>query len=136
MTGGVDLSRYETPAAPEDTADAGAWESVLGAAYAASAHLGNRLTNLSLLSEFGKNAWLIHNAQLEDLLKGMEEELMAYKTQCEVVNKERKAAQRNVEDEMRKTEDRWKRGVGRVLEVELASEGLRRQILEKQREGK
>ena len=98
MAGGVDLSRYETPSAPEDTTDLGAWENVLLTAYAASAHLGNRLTNLSLLSEFGKNAWLVHNSQLEDILKGLEEELMRLKTECEVVNKERKMAQKDIED--------------------------------------
>jgi pre-mRNA-splicing factor SPF27 len=32
-------------------------------------------------------------------------------------------------------EEGWKRGVGRVLEVEVAAEGVRRQILERRREG-
>lgn len=133
MVGGVDLSRYETPSAPGDTTDVGAWENVLSTAYAASAHLGNRLTNLSLLSEFGKNAWLVHNSQLEEILKVLEEELMWLKTECEVVNKERKMAQKDIEVDLRRTEERWKRGVGRILEVELASESLRRQIVEKQK---
>jgi len=58
---------------------------------------------------------------------------MNLKTDCEVTNKERKGAQKDVEAELKRLEDRWKKAVGRVLEVELASEGLRREILEKQR---
>ncbi|KAF8252814.1 hypothetical protein K440DRAFT_657980 [Wilcoxina mikolae CBS 423.85] len=133
FSGGVDLSRYEPPTAPEDASSPSAWEPVLQSAYVSSSHLSTRLTNLSLLSEFGKNAWLIHNSQLEEILKKLEEELMNLRTDCEVTNKERKGAQKDVEVELKRLEDRWKKAVGRVLEVELASEGLRREILEKQR---
>ncbi len=131
LEGGVDLERYLPPSAPEDTSE---YPATLRAAYTTSAFLSGRLSNLSLLSEFGKNAWLIHNSQLENLLKGLEEELMALKTECELVNKERKAGQVEVQDEMRRLEERWRKGVGRVLEVELAAEGLRREGLRRQRE--
>jgi len=124
MEGGIDLERYD-PAASSD----------LVAAYSSAVHLSTRLTNLSLLAEFGKNAWLLHNSQLEELLKKEEEKLMALRTEVEVCNKERKGAQVDVQGEMKRLEERWKKAVGRVLEVELATEGLRREILEKQRAG-
>lgn len=73
---------------------------------------------------------------MEGILKRLEEELMAAKTEVEVVNKERKAAQTGVEAEMKRLEERWRKGVGRVLEVEVAAEAMRRQILEKRREGR
>ncbi|KAI5795286.1 Pre-mRNA-splicing factor SPF27 [Geopyxis carbonaria] len=136
FTGGIDPSRYEVPAAPTDTASTEAWNPVLQSSYALSAHLSSRLTNLSLLSEFGKNAWLIHNAQLEDLLKSLEEELMNLKTQSEVTNKERKGAQKDVEVDIRRLEDRWKKGIGKVLEVELATESVRREIIRRQQKGR
>ena len=127
FSGGIDLSRYDDPPDGETTA-AG-----LQAAYVSSAHLTTRLENLSLLSEFGRNAWLVHNSQLEALLKAYEEELMAVKTDCELTNKERKSAQTAVEAEISRLNDRWKKAIGRVLEVELATEALRRDSLGKLR---
>ncbi|KAI5819422.1 Pre-mRNA-splicing factor SPF27 [Pyronema omphalodes] len=129
MTGGIDLTRYNPSSTSPDL-------SALQSAYTSSQHVSARLTNLSLLSEFGKNAWLIHNSQLEGLLKSLEEELMALKTTVEVTNKERKGAQLEVQDQIRRLEERWKKAVGRVLEVELATEQLRREGEARQRGGR
>ena len=57
-----------------------------------SSYLSGRLTNLSLLEEFGKNAWLISNSQLEDILRDLEKELLEQKEAVENINKSRKAA--------------------------------------------
>lgn len=127
LAGGVDLSRYDPPTNPSPDS--------LHAAYTSNAYLADRITNLSLLSEYGKNAWLIHNADLERVLKALEEDLMAVRTETEVVNKARKAAQVGVETELKRLEERWKKGVGRVLEVEVAAEMVRREVLQKQRQG-
>ncbi|CCX07002.1 Similar to Pre-mRNA-splicing factor SPF27; acc. no. Q6PBE2 [Pyronema omphalodes CBS 100304] len=127
FTGGIDLSRYNPSTTSPDLA-------ALQSAYTSFQHVSSRLTNLSLLSEFGKNAWLIHNSQLEGLLKSLEEELMALKTNVEVTNKERKGAQLDVKDQMERLDERWKKAVGRVLEVELATEQLRREGEARQRE--
>jgi pre-mRNA-splicing factor SPF27 len=70
---------------------------------------------------------------LEALLKSSEEELMALKTECSVVNKARKAAQVEIAEEMNRLETHWKRAVGRVLETEVAVEALRREIVDRQR---
>ncbi|RPB17184.1 hypothetical protein P167DRAFT_120150 [Morchella conica CCBAS932] len=134
LTGGIDLTRYE-PTAPADGAPAAEYESALASAYASGEHLKTRLTNLTLLNEFGKNAWLVHNSQLEQILTGLEEELMVLKTECEVVNKERKGLQKDVEVELKTLEERWRKGIGRVLEVEVAAEKVRMEILEKRRQG-
>ncbi|KAA8902959.1 Pre-mRNA-splicing factor SPF27 [Sphaerosporella brunnea] len=127
LTGGVDVARYT----PSPDADADAQQ--LQAAYTALTHLGTRLANLSLLSAHGKNAWLVHNASLEALLKAHEEALMALRTQVELVNKARKAAQVAAAPEIERLEERWRKAVGRVLEVEVAIEALRREAVERQR---
>lgn len=93
-----------------------------------------RHENLSLLEENGKNAWLIGNSQLEDILRGIEKELTETKDTAESVNKERKIAQENSKGELIGLEESWKRGVGAILDVELAAEGLRLQILEQRRQ--
>lgn len=142
LTGGIDLSRYEAPEPPARTSDAEGnstpnldeWRQTLQKAYTASSHLAMRHENLALLEENGKNAWLIGNSQLEDILRGIEKELTETKETAEAVNKERKIAQEGRKGELVGLEESWKRGVGAILDVELAAEGLRMQILEQRRQ--
>jgi pre-mRNA-splicing factor SPF27 len=136
---GIDLSRYEAPEAPvrasdTDAPDLDAWRETLQKAYASSSHLSKRHENLALLEEFGKNAWLIGNSQLEEILGGLERELAETKEAAAEVNKERKIAQEASHGELVGLEETWKRGVGAILDVEVASEGLRMQILEHRRQ--
>lgn len=87
-----------------------------------------------MLDENGKNAWLIGNSQLEYILGGLEKELAETKESSEEVNKQRKLAQEARYGELSSLEETWKRGVGAILDVELASEGIRMQILEHRRQ--
>lgn len=52
-----------------------------------------------------------------------------------MVNIQRRRVQDEVGGELKGLEETWKRGVGRVLETEIATEGLRQQVLERQRGG-
>lgn len=138
LTGGIDLTRYEAPEPPTRTSDTDApnlpeWRETLQKAYTSSSHLTKRHENLALLEQHGKNAWLIGNSQMEEILRGMEKELADTKSASEEVNKQRKIAQDASFGELTSLEETWKRGVGAVLDVELASEGLRMQILEQRR---
>lgn len=72
---------------------------------------------------------------MEDILKGLEREVAAKKDEIDVVVIGRKDAQEAVEAEIRGLEEGWKKGVGRVLETEVAAEGVRREILERRRAG-
>lgn len=126
------MSRYEVPSAPESN-DVAEWRAALRQAYASSEYLSSRLTNLGLLETYGKNAWLIGNSQLEDILKVLEQEVSKAKTEVEEVEAARRRAQEGVKGEMEGLEQAWRTGVGRMIEVEVASEGLRREILERRR---
>jgi pre-mRNA-splicing factor SPF27 len=140
IVGGIDLSRYEAPEAP--TADPNQnpsdildnWKQTLRRAYTASSHLSGRLENLSLLEEYGKNAWLIGNAQLEEMLRQVEKELEETKQATEAVNKERKLRQETAKAELAGLEDAWRRAVSGTIEVEIAAESLRMETLEKRRQ--
>ncbi|RDW93272.1 pre-mRNA-splicing factor SPF27 family protein [Aspergillus mulundensis] len=138
LTGGIDLSRYEAPEPPTRSPDAtpnlDEWRQTLRKAYTASSHLSSRHENLSLLEEGGKNAWLIGNSQLEDILRGLEKELAETKEAAENVNKQRKIAQEASQGELTGLEESWRRGVGAILDVELAAEDLRMKILEQRRQ--
>lgn len=77
------------------------------------------------------------NSQLEDVLRGLEKELVETKRRTEEVNRERKAAQEGGRVVMEGSEIAWREGVGRVVEVQLGTseaeerwrEGLRSQSI-------
>ncbi|KAJ4373031.1 hypothetical protein N0V83_003322 [Neocucurbitaria cava] len=141
---GIDLKRYEDLDAPENTTPTSdedkpellaRWNRALKQAYTSDEYVQGRLTQLGLLEKFGKNAWLVGNSQLEDILKGIEAELADLRKQQEEVEMLRRSQQENVHGEITTLEETWKKGVGRVLETEVAAEGLKQQILEKRRAG-
>jgi len=133
IVGGIDLTRYEAPDMPTGEMDSETWLSSLRQASVSSSYLTGRLANLSLLEDFGKNAWLIGNSQLEDILRDLEKELAEQKQITENVNKARKAAQEGSRAELLGLEETWKRGVGKVIEVQMATDGVRREIMERRR---
>jgi pre-mRNA-splicing factor SPF27 len=141
---GIDMKRYEDLDAPENTNPAtdeekpellAQWNKALKQAYTSSEYVDARLTQLGLLEKFGKNAWLVGNSQLEDILKGIETELADVRKQQDEVESMRRSQQQSVQGEIQTLEGTWKKGVGRVLETEVAAEGLKQQILEKRRAG-
>jgi len=142
----IDTSRYESSDLPSPTVPnskkaksaevlKNETAQVLQGAYTTSTYLSARTTNLTLLDTFGKNSWLIGNAQLEDELRAIEQELADAKTEIDYVVVARKGAQEGVAGEIMGLGETWRRGVGRVLETEVAAEGLRREILERRRAG-
>ncbi|KAF8471148.1 breast carcinoma amplified sequence 2-domain-containing protein [Kalaharituber pfeilii] len=117
ITGGIDLSRYDPGDTPPPLPVPG--NDTISPLLTSAHHLTTRNTNLNLLSTFGKNAWLIHNAQLEDQLRACESELLTVKVEC---------------DNLQRLERKWREGVGKVLETEVAAEELRREVLKVRRE--
>ncbi|CZS98480.1 hypothetical protein WAI453_005776 [Rhynchosporium graminicola] len=136
---GISTARYESQDAPDTDSKSpealAQWRAALQNAYTSQSYLSGRLSNLNLLEKYGKNAWLEGNRQLEDVLRGLERELEERKGDIDRVIIERKNKQEAVAGEIKGLEEGWKRGVGRVLETEVAAEGVRREILERRREG-
>jgi pre-mRNA-splicing factor SPF27 len=108
----------------------------LNRAATSAQYLRARETNLGLLEAYGKNAWLVGNARLEDELKALEKEVADKSMEKEDVARERREAEMGLAAEMQTLEETWKVGVGRMLEAQAAAEGLRLEILERKREGK
>ena len=131
--GGIDLSRYEAPEAPASDSDLDARRQALRNAYVSSTYLSGRYTNLSLLDDFGKNAWLVGNSQAEEILQNLDQELARVKTEIEDINKARKAVQEHSKGELLGLEENWKRGIGKILEIQVASDRLRQLIIERRR---
>ncbi|KAK2625244.1 hypothetical protein QTJ16_005613 [Diplocarpon rosae] len=139
---GISTSRYEEQEAPSTTPGSDEtspetlqrWRAALERAYAAQTYLEGRVANLELLERYGKNAWLEGNKRLEDVLRALERELEARKGEIDGVVIERKNAQEAVKGELKGLDEGWRRGVGRVLETEVAAEAVRKNILERRRE--
>ncbi|CAD0112408.1 unnamed protein product [Aureobasidium uvarum] len=131
---GIDLSRYEAQDAPP-TNDTEQWRATLQQAYASSEYLESRQVNLSLLETYGKNAWLISNDQLEAILRAAEREVSQRKIELEDIDKARRDGQNARKGELEALEQQWKIGVGQMIEVEVAAEKLRLEILDKKRAG-
>ncbi|KAI1350906.1 Pre-mRNA-splicing factor SPF27 [Xylaria sp. FL0043] len=133
----IDLSRYEAQDSPATSSSTSPADLIppLSRAYATHTYLEGRQTHLRLLDAYGKNAWLVGNWQAEADLAALERELAATRKEIDVVNIQRRRLQDEVGEELRGLEETWKKGVGRVLETEIATEALRQQVLEKQRRG-
>lgn len=140
----IDVKRYEEFEAPENTNPTSdedkpelleQWNQTLKRAFASSEYVSARLAELGLMEKFGKNMWLVGNSQLEDILKSIEVELADVRRQQEEVEELRRSQQESVRGELTTLEATWKRGIGRVLETEVAAEGLKQQILEQRRAG-
>lgn len=131
---GIDMSRYEAQDAPA-TNDMEQWRATLQQAYASSEYLESRQVNLSLLETYGKNAWLISNDQLEAILRDAEREVSQRKIELEDIDRSRRDGQNARKGELEALEQQWKIGVGQMIEVEVAAERLRLEILDKKRAG-
>lgn len=67
-------------------------------------------------------------------MRDLERELAERNAEIDRVVIERKNAQEAVRGEVKGLEEGWKKGVGRVLETEVAADGLRLEILQRRRE--
>lgn len=132
-TRAIDLTRYQAPEAPTSSSSSYDLEAGLSQAYTAMSYLSARRQHLALLDSYGKNAWLTGNWQLEAELKAVERELAATRREIDVLTVRRQRVQGEVGGELRGLDEGWRRGVGRVLEAEVAAEGLRRSVVEEQR---
>jgi pre-mRNA-splicing factor SPF27 len=139
---GIDTSRYEALSAPTDTPSSlSTWQTTLAQAYTSQAYLTSRLSQLQALDSpaenpKGKEEWLASNAYLVTLLSGLEKELQETKEAIDRTVLERQAVQEAVKGEITLLERSWREGVGRVLETEVAAEGLRGRVLEERRRGR
>jgi len=130
-SGGIDLSRYESSEDLSPDSNVENIKAALRNTYANMTYLRGRQTNISLLEEYGKNAWLIGNSHLDDAHKRLDSELANVKKQSENINRERKAAQEDSRGELLGLEETWKQGISRIIETQLATDRLRQDLAQK-----
>lgn len=131
---GIDLARYEASEEVAAASDIDLLKKALRAVHTNSSYLDGRQINISLLEHYGKNAWLIGNAQLETLQTQLETELSSLKSRVEDVNRSRKSIQDDSKGELLALEDTWRQGIGRIIETQIATNKMKQSILEVNRQ--
>ena len=129
LTGGVDLARYQDSEQVSEDSNADTLRQALRSAYANTTYLRGRQINIELLEDYGKNAWLIGNSQLEDVQRRLEIELTTVKSRSENTNKSRKALQEDSQGELLGLAETWKHGIGKIIETQVATDALRQRRL-------
>ncbi|KAI9033297.1 Pre-mRNA-splicing factor SPF27 [Hyaloraphidium curvatum] len=125
----IDFERYSLPAPPLDKDDdVAAWEQAVDNAKAQMEAQYNRMMNLELLSKFGPNSWLMHNYQVEHLVKQLQAQLEDYRKKLLELNKTRKFDQISQGNVLQSLELRWSELIGKVISLEAAILGLGAEI--------
>lgn len=132
FTNGIDLTRYQSSDEISAESDVGLVKSALSTAYANIAYLQGRQTNIALLEEYGKNAWLISNSHLDDIQKRLDAELASTKEQSENINRIRKGTQEDSKGELMSLDDTWKEAIGKIVETQLATDALKQELTKNQ----
>lgn len=129
------MSRYEALDAPSADSSVADLENAVRTSGITSTYLRLRVRGLENLERGGrgKEEWLAGNAATAEVLEDVERELAETKEEIERVVSERRTRQEGVGAEMEVLERTWREGVGRVVEVGVAAEGVRREGLEKLR---
>jgi len=117
---GIDPQRYQI-----STTD-------VKANLAAAEYLTNRADNLALLEAYGSNSWLIGNSIQENALGILEGELSRLKEEGVIVNRERKGQNLELGAQIDKLDQRWRKALRGVVEVEIACASLEEEIRELQ----
>ena len=111
---GIDLARYSSDLQDSNNGIK------LKHAYTALCYAQDRYENLTLLSEYGRNQWLIGNDNLEQDLKQLELEVENERRLIDTINAERRAQQSNVKTTFDYLESRWREGIRNVVDVNIA----------------
>jgi pre-mRNA-splicing factor SPF27 len=96
-------------------------------------YTNHRADNLALLETYGSNSWLIGNAIQEHSLGLLETELARLKEEGVRVNRERKRENVELGGQLDTLEQRWRKALRGMVEVEIACAGLEQEIRELER---
>ncbi|KAG6832238.1 hypothetical protein H0H92_004203 [Tricholoma furcatifolium] len=131
----LDSLRYQLPGPSSTPGTDEEWQASLQNARAQLEHQKIRLTNLTLLQNYGPNSWRIHNYLLEATAKQSEKALEDLKQLTIEVNRERKNDQERLGKQLTSLETRWTELISSVLQIEMANVALDAEIEQLNRRG-
>eukprot|EP01064_Diplonema_japonicum_P021773 TRINITY_DN3133_c1_g2_i1.p1 TRINITY_DN3133_c1_g2~~TRINITY_DN3133_c1_g2_i1.p1 ORF type:complete len:230 (+),score=50.65 TRINITY_DN3133_c1_g2_i1:74-691(+) len=125
----LDRSRYEViPPAGSEDGDMAAWSKAISNAQAQYQQQVTRHTNLELLNDYGKDAWLSSNEETRSVSNQVEQQLEATKRKIEEVNTFRKHKQRKIARVLKESELEWMELCRKNQRIQTETEKLERDI--------
>ncbi|KAI0048011.1 breast carcinoma amplified sequence 2 [Auriscalpium vulgare] len=124
----IDTTRYSLPAPHAAPGTDEEWKAALDNAHAQLEHQRIRHNNLALLTQYGSNAWRIHNYALEADAKRAEKLLEELKEETTEVNRDRKNTQTRLGNQLTSLETRWTELISSVLQIEMANAALEAEL--------
>ncbi|KAL6056804.1 Pre-mRNA-splicing factor SPF27 [Balamuthia mandrillaris] len=123
----LDTQRYQVPK-PSDLNDPQQWRKAIANAEAQLEHQNQRLTNLNLLSQYGANAWLVHNGQVEGLQRRLQQQIAAVRQEINEVNRQRKTEQDGASAKLSHLEMQWHELSHKNIHIDLACQQMEKEI--------
>jgi len=124
----LDSTRYQVPAPLSPDASVEDWEKAVQNARAQMEHQGLRASNVSLLQNYGANAWRVHNYLLEADATLLEKQAEQLKERVTEVNRTRKNFQTELGERLTAMERKWTDLISTVLQLELANSALESEV--------
>ena len=126
-TKAIDPSKWN-PFRPEEGDSTEEWQEAERKARIGLSMLDGRNENLSLLSTYGPNAWLIRNYQLESQAKEVEAEVEVWKEKVVEVNRKRRVFQESTGKHLSSLENRWQDLITGTIQLEMASRAMELEV--------
>eukprot|EP01087_Luapelamoeba_hula_P006016 TRINITY_DN1616_c0_g1_i4.p1 TRINITY_DN1616_c0_g1~~TRINITY_DN1616_c0_g1_i4.p1 ORF type:complete len:151 (-),score=22.06 TRINITY_DN1616_c0_g1_i4:169-570(-) len=128
----VETKRYHVLPPDSRQDDPHSWRIAVHNAAAQLEHQALRMANLSLVNEYGTNAWLLHNRSLEASQARLEREVAAVRHTIESLNIQRKAEQIKGGEVLVAKEWEWMGMVNKNMAIDRACVLLQDQVLQLQ----
>ncbi|KAI9636689.1 Pre-mRNA-splicing factor SPF27 [Dioszegia hungarica] len=120
---GIDASKY----APPSAAEGASLEDLVAAerqGRIGEGHMDLRNDNISVLSNYGPNAYLVRNYQLNSQLTELNSVLGDLKEQVTEVNRKRRVFQEDTGVHLGKLESRWQDLISSTVQLEMACRAM------------
>ncbi|XP_065891437.1 pre-mRNA-splicing factor SPF27-like [Dysidea avara] len=125
----LSMKRYELPQpAAGQKNDFNAWQDAVNNSCAQLEHQAGRIINLELLSQYGSQAWRLHNEQLVLALEAEQNQLKSIRNKIQEVNWQRKQEQTAAGEELSLLESHWISLVRKNYEIDKACLELETEI--------
>lgn len=125
----LSMKRYELPAPPAGKlTDVTSWQESVANSQSQLEHQSNRISNLTLMQEYGSEAWKEYNTILSRMFERVQKQLTEVKSAIQAVNWERKESQTATGTKLQLLEDQWTSLIYKNFEIEQACLLLEREI--------
>jgi len=131
----LSMKRYELPQPPVGKqTDIAAWNECVDNSHAQLEHQALRIVNLELMSQYGADAWKMHNNSILRMVESAQKQLAELRKKIQEINWQRKNEQKTAGEKLKSLEESWVSLVSKNYEIEQACVELEQDIYKLQDE--